>query len=283
MSKIALSPDGGGTGTFTLASPNSNTSRTLTLPDAAGELLTSTGDGSSLSFPTGLSSSGQVISSTGDVNLKTTTELSDVAATITAAQMKAGVFTITPTVARIQTTDTAVNIIAGLTGSVTGSNYKFTIVNLAAFDVTITGGTGVTIVGNGVVKDGSATWMVVQSGASTVDIYRVEGSAAAPSYSAAVNFNGYLSVTVNSSTNVASVVRNAVGDYTVTFTTAMPNTNYLWFVLVPDRPGASAGFGSGVNNLRSTKAVGSIRFKTGYTGNSANTDGVDISVLIISL
>jgi len=48
MSKIALSPDGGGTGTFTLASPNSNTSRTLTLPDAAGELLTSTGDGSGL-------------------------------------------------------------------------------------------------------------------------------------------------------------------------------------------------------------------------------------------
>jgi len=48
MSKIALSPDASGTGTFTLASPNSNTNRTLTLPDAAGELLTSTGDGSQL-------------------------------------------------------------------------------------------------------------------------------------------------------------------------------------------------------------------------------------------
>jgi len=48
MSKIALSPDGGGTGTFTLASPNSNTNRTLTLPDAAGELLTTTGSGANL-------------------------------------------------------------------------------------------------------------------------------------------------------------------------------------------------------------------------------------------
>ena len=38
MSKIALTPDASGTGTFTIASPNSNTSRTLTLPDAAGEL-----------------------------------------------------------------------------------------------------------------------------------------------------------------------------------------------------------------------------------------------------
>ena len=48
MSKIALSPDDSGTGTFTLASPNSNTNRTLTLPDAAGEVLTTTGDGSGL-------------------------------------------------------------------------------------------------------------------------------------------------------------------------------------------------------------------------------------------
>ena len=39
MSKITLTPNASGTGTFTIASPNSNTNRTLTLPDAAGELL----------------------------------------------------------------------------------------------------------------------------------------------------------------------------------------------------------------------------------------------------
>tara|TARA_R110000868_G_scaffold348448_1_gene609556 strand:+ start:3186 stop:3716 length:531 start_codon:yes stop_codon:yes gene_type:complete len=39
MSKIALTPNASGTGTFTLASPNSSTSRTLTLPDTTGELL----------------------------------------------------------------------------------------------------------------------------------------------------------------------------------------------------------------------------------------------------
>jgi hypothetical protein len=48
MSKIALSPNAAGTGTFTIAAPNSNNNRTLTLPDAAGELLTTTGDGSGL-------------------------------------------------------------------------------------------------------------------------------------------------------------------------------------------------------------------------------------------
>jgi len=41
MSKIALTPNASGTGTFTLASPNSDTNRTITLPDVAGELLTS--------------------------------------------------------------------------------------------------------------------------------------------------------------------------------------------------------------------------------------------------
>lgn len=48
MSKITLTPNDQGTGTFTIASPNSNTNRTLTLPDSAGTLLTATGDGSSL-------------------------------------------------------------------------------------------------------------------------------------------------------------------------------------------------------------------------------------------
>ena len=38
MSKIALSGNPSGTGTFTIASPNSNTDRTLNLPDAAGTL-----------------------------------------------------------------------------------------------------------------------------------------------------------------------------------------------------------------------------------------------------
>jgi hypothetical protein len=48
MSQIALSPNASGTGTFTIAAPNSNNSRTLTLPDAAGTLLTTNGDGSAL-------------------------------------------------------------------------------------------------------------------------------------------------------------------------------------------------------------------------------------------
>ena len=40
MSKIAFTPNASGTGTFTIASPDSNANRTLTLPDTDGVLLT---------------------------------------------------------------------------------------------------------------------------------------------------------------------------------------------------------------------------------------------------
>jgi microcystin-dependent protein len=39
MSKIALSGNASGTGTFSIASPGTNSDRTLTLPDASGEVV----------------------------------------------------------------------------------------------------------------------------------------------------------------------------------------------------------------------------------------------------
>jgi len=42
MSKISLSGNPSGTGTFTIASPNSNTDRTVNLPDAGGDMVLTT-------------------------------------------------------------------------------------------------------------------------------------------------------------------------------------------------------------------------------------------------
>ena len=39
MSKIAFTPNASGTGTFSIASPGTNTDRTLTLPDATGTVV----------------------------------------------------------------------------------------------------------------------------------------------------------------------------------------------------------------------------------------------------
>jgi len=44
MSKLSLQPNASGAGTFTLAAPDSNTNRTLTLPDEAGKLLSTGND-----------------------------------------------------------------------------------------------------------------------------------------------------------------------------------------------------------------------------------------------
>jgi hypothetical protein len=51
MSKIALSSNASGTGVFTIASPNSNTDRTLTLPDATGTVLTTATPGVPVNGP----------------------------------------------------------------------------------------------------------------------------------------------------------------------------------------------------------------------------------------
>jgi hypothetical protein len=41
-----------------------------------------------------------------------------------------------------------------------------------------------------------------------------------------VNFNGTGTVAIRDSFNVSSITDNGTGDYTVNFTTAMPNTNF---------------------------------------------------------
>jgi hypothetical protein len=64
MSKIALTPDASGTGTFTIAAPNGNTDRTLTLPDATGTVNVS---GLANEVPAG-SAGAPAIYPTGDSN-----------------------------------------------------------------------------------------------------------------------------------------------------------------------------------------------------------------------
>lgn len=55
MSKISLSPSALGTGTLTISAPNTNTDRTLTLPDNSGTVLTSASTLGAAQLPTQLS------------------------------------------------------------------------------------------------------------------------------------------------------------------------------------------------------------------------------------
>ena len=71
MSKIALSPSASGTGTLTIAAPNTNTDRTLTLPDNSGTLLS---NASTAGFPAG--SVLQVVSTAFNPSFTSTTSTS---------------------------------------------------------------------------------------------------------------------------------------------------------------------------------------------------------------
>jgi hypothetical protein len=132
LSSIKLTPNASGTGAFTIAAPNSNTDRTLTLPDATGTVAVS---GQPINATTG--------SFSGDVTLGS-------------------------------------SVLATPTGS-------------------------------------------------------------APSYTcrAWVNFNGTGTVAIRASGNVSSITDNGTGDYTVNFTTAMPDANYCPVCLLNGAGGGS--------------------------------------------
>ena len=69
MSKINLTPNASGTGVFTIASPNSNTDRTLTLPDKAGTVNVGEGiDDNATSTAMTLDSSGNLLVGTTSSN-----------------------------------------------------------------------------------------------------------------------------------------------------------------------------------------------------------------------
>ncbi len=78
-----------------------------------------------------------------------------------------------------------------------------------------------------------------------------------------VNFNGTGTVAIRDSFNVSSITDNGTGDYTVNFTTAMPNANYSLVATT----GASA---VGTNGYQ-TKGYQSSA--TGYTASSARIEG----------
>ena len=108
------------------------------------------------------------------VKTKAVVALADADATLTATQMvDSGIFTITPTVARTLTTDTAANLVAAMAGYQVGTWFEFTIVCLAAFAVTLAAGTGVTIVGSAVANNVSATFKARIDSATAVTIYRL--------------------------------------------------------------------------------------------------------------
>jgi hypothetical protein len=101
------------------------------------------------------------------------------------------------------------------------------------------------------------------AGTQTVPVATVaQGSA-----KAWVNFNGTGTVAIRASFNVSSITDNGTGDYTVNFTTAMPDRNYAF----AGAAGLSTGNGRYVSvddNPNSTYLAASLRIATNYDYNA---------------
>jgi len=96
-------------------------------------------------------------------------------------------------------------------------------------------------------------------------------SGTAPLYAcrAWVNFIGTGTVTINASGNVSSITDNGVGDYTVNFTTAMPDVNY-----------SIGGMNGSWGQNYTTRATSSIRVITFNTSTGAIIDIANVSIHI---
>ena len=106
----------------------------------------------------------------------------------------------------------------------------------------------------------------------------------APIYGARawVNFNGTGTVAIRASGNVSSITDNGTGDYTVNFTTAMPDANYA-VVLPSMMTGGNTSQYFGVstpsNNSYASKTISAVRVAV-YNTLVSNQDVFDANIAI---
>lgn len=138
--------------------------------------------------------------------------------------------------------------------------------------VVINGTTGITAAAFDGAVDGADLTGTVAASLLTGDVAaaRITGalnaSGSAPIYAcrAWVNFNGIGTVAIRASGNVSSITDNGTGDYTVNFTTAMPDANYS---AVAATNVSSAGTDARVLAFTTTS------FKIVVVNNSSQVDG----------
>lgn len=99
-----------------------------------------------------------------------------------------------------------------------------------------------------------------------------------------VNFNGTGTVAIRRAFNVSSITDNGLGDYTVNFTAALPDANYLPVVtgvFGSNGPNITAPSNSTAGGSQTTTSCRIVQGATG-AGGGGNTDPALIGVAIFS-
>jgi hypothetical protein len=138
----------------------------------------------------------------------------------------------------------------------------------------------ITITNHGLIA-GNGVYITFQSGAATAEAFTVvsvtnanvfvvtSATSRTTSGNCTANFN-----TIRGSGNVSSITDNGTGDYTVNFTTAMPDANYS--AQICSMNNASNNF---INSIYQNSAlVGSVRMYVGTTGTLTDSAGVNVAI-----
>lgn len=119
---------------------------------------------------------------------------------------------------------------------------------------------------------------------NSASVPTVSGTAPLYMCRAWVNFNGTGTVAIRASGNVSSITDNGVGDYTVNFTTAMPDANYnstIGYVSTALVPSGSTSSPTVDISSYSTSGV-SLRAYT-YLGTTNDSTYADFSTVCVSV
>jgi hypothetical protein len=96
-----------------------------------------------------------------------------------------------------------------------------------------------------------------------------------------VNFNGTGTVAIRASNNVSSITDNGTGDYTVNFTTSMPDTNYSVAGVVKEFDGATASsvwLQPALGTIATVYTTGSFRVLCRFSGGNADSAVVNVNI-----
>lgn len=91
-----------------------------------------------------------------------------------------------------------------------------------------------------------------------------------------VNFNGQGTVAIRAAGNVSSITDNGIGDYTVNFSTAMPDANYA--LTGTAGAGNTANFAVCPNFAVASPTTSAMRFQVTNSANVVDTTYIHVAV-----
>ena len=95
-----------------------------------------------------------------------------------------------------------------------------------------------------------------------------------------IHFDGQDTVAIRDSFNVSTLTDNGTGDYTISFTTAMANTNYAVATTQPAQHNFTQAILGVEQDHTNAFATGSIRVQSVKTGNNSAVDR-DVQCVVI--